>query len=487
MVAMESETEPLRNAETDSEFPRWGRFSESALQQNDTPIRGRSTRRANPASGDIASDPGGQVVSLSANSLPVAALGVLALLAGIASLRAQPVMAPPLQDLSVLAAASGLESPNQLSMPSASGSVLAPPKGPSNAAPFNYGTFEIRPHFSYRLTYGNGLQFQPGTQGNTALQEISVGFSTKLADGLTVEYAAIQSLYSEPHFTDALNHSFSLNGGKEKRFSIGGWAMGFTQGFNTSFEPQIETGKQTKQQSALTGLSAAYPFARVFSLSLGVKQNLRFTSEPEGDAFEWSTMNWLNVQATSKVNAGIGLGLGTVDLTVGPNQTYQRFMARAGWKVSSKVGLDFDAGLEPRDSGGTAGAATNPIFNVNLAYRPFEYTSLALSASQTFGVSLFQNQTQQSKTWSVSLSQRLLGKVNFNASTGQSRSSFTASTLSLAPAREDVIKNLGLGIGVAFRRRGSISASYSRRSNGTNIGGFGFSSSQYGLTIGFRY
>jgi hypothetical protein len=162
-------------------------------------------------------------------------------------------------------------------------------------------------------------------------------------------------------------------------------------------------------------------------------------------------------------------------------------MARAGWAVSKKVGLDFDAGLEARDSGGAAGAATNPIYNFSLAYRPFEYTALALSAGRSTGVSLFQNQTQESRTWSLSLSQRLLGKINFNVNTGQSRSSFTASTLTLGPSREDVVKNFGLGMGVAFRRRGTISASYSRRSNGTNLAGFGFNSSQYGLSIGFRY
>ncbi len=414
-------------------------------------------------------------------------LAWLGLFAGIAGLHAQPVMAPPLQDLAALAAASGLQSPNQMSLPSAMGSVLAPPKGPSNAAPFNFGSIEVRPHFSYGLTYGNGLQSRPGNQTNSTIQEISVGFSTKLVDGLTIEYSAIQSVYSDEQFSDSLNHSFQLNGGKEKKFNLGGWTMGFRQGFNTSFAPQIETGRQTKQQNATTGLTAAYPFNRVFSLALGANQNLRFTSEPTGDAFEWSSMNWLNAQATPKVNAGIGLGLGTIDLTVGPNQTYQRFMVRAGWALSKKVGLDFDAGLEARDSGGTAGSATNPTYNVSLAYRPFEFTALALSTGRGSSVSLYQNQTQESKTWNVSLSQRLLGKINFNASTGQSRSGFTASAVTLLPAREDVVKNFGLGLGVAFRRRGSISASYSRRSNGTNLAGFGFSSSQYGLTIGFRY
>ena len=404
----------------------------------------------------------------------------------VTSLRAQPVMAPALQNLSALAAASGLQSPNQLSMPSASSSVLAPTKTSTNPAPINVGPIEIRPLFSYQLTYGSGLQFRPGSQANSTIQQISAGLSAKIAQGLTVDYAAIQSVYSDQQFSDALNHSFQINGGKEKSFSLGGWAMGFSQGYSSSFAPQIETARQTKQQSVTTGLTAAYPFNQVLSLALGVNQNLRFSSDV-GDAYEWTTMNWLNAQATAKVNAGIGVGLGIANLANQPNNSYQRFLARAGWKISKKVGLDFDAGLESRDSGGPAGAATTPIFNVSLGYKPFNYTSMRLSTSRSSEVSLFQNQTSNRKTWNLGLSQRLLGKLSFNASVGEQRSSFSSSSVTVAPGRNDVTQNFGLGLGVAFRQRGTIAASYARTKNETNFAGFGLNSNQYGLTIGFRY
>jgi hypothetical protein len=390
-------------------------------------------------------------------------------------------------NFSAIAAARGTQLPSQLSMPSAARSVLAAAKPPSDPPPFQFGPIEIRPYLMYRWSYGSGLQSRPGSQANTSIQEISLGLSSQLVEGWTIDYSAIQSIYSDPGFSDSLNHSFQLNGGKEKQFSLGGWAMGFTQGFNSSFAPQIETGRQTKQQSVTSGLTAAYPFNRVLSLALGVNQNLRFSKGQEGNAFEWSTMNWLNAQATTKLNAGIGFGLGTTDLESQPNNTYQRFMVRAGWLVSKKVGMDFSVGLESRDAGEAQGSSPGPLFNLGLSYRPFDYTSLQLSTSRSTEVSLFENRTSERTSWNLGLSQRLLGKLGFNAAVGEQRSSFSASSTTIAPARDDKTRNFSLGLGLPFRRRGSIAASYARTSNSTNLSGFGFSSNQYSLTIGFRY
>jgi hypothetical protein len=401
-------------------------------------------------------------------------------------------MSSGMANLSAIASSQGVQIPNQLSMPSAARSVLSAAKAPADPPPFQFGPIEIRPQLMYRWSYGSGLQSRPGSQANTSIHEVSLGLSSQIVEGWTLAYSAIQSIYSDPQFSDALNHSFQLNGGKAKQFSLGGWAMGFTQGFNSSFAPQIETGRQTKQQNLTSGLTAAYPFNRVFSLALGVNQNLRFSKGQEGNAFEWSTLNWLNAQATTKVNAGIGFGLGTTDLENQPNNTFQRVMVRAGWMVSKKVGLDFSVGLDLRDAGdagtvGAGGSSPSPIFNVGLAYQPFDHTSLQLSTSRSTEVSLFENRTSDRTSWNMGINQRLLGKLGFNAAVGEQRSSFSASSTTIAPARDDKTRNFSVGLGLPFRRRGSIAASYARTSNATNLSGFGFSSNQYSLTIGFRY
>jgi hypothetical protein len=412
---------------------------------------------------------------------------VLGLFAGLTLGRAQPVMAPDMAGLSAVAASKGIQIPNQLSMPSAARSVLAAAKEPANPPPFHLGPIEIRPQLMYRWSYGSGLQSRPGSQANTSIQEVSLGLSSQVIDGWTVAYSAIQSIYSDPQFSDSLNHSFQLNGGKEKQFSLGGWAMGFTQGFNSSFAPQIETGRQTKQQSVTSALTAAYPLNRVFSLALGVNQNLRFSKDQEGNAFEWSTMNWLNAQATTKVNAGIGFGLGTTDLERQPNNTYERLMVRAGWLISSKVGMDFSVGLESRDAGGGQGNSPGPLFNLGLSYKPFEQTSLQLSTSRSTEVSLFENRTSERTGWNLGLNQRFFGKLNFSATLGEQSTSYSLSTTSVTPTRDDKTQNFSLRLGLPFRRRGTIATSYTRMSNGTNVAGFGFSSNQFSLSIGYRY
>jgi hypothetical protein len=219
VVAWDSETEPRRNSARDSEASWWGRFSATAVWRNDALIRGRPARRACPTGGVVEFHRNGRIATVaSRKTVPATAVGLFALIASVVSLQAQPVMAPALQDLAAIAASSGAKSPSQLSMPSAARKVLAAAKAPANPPPFQWGSLELRPHMDYRWRYGSGLQSRPGSQANTSIQDVSLGFSAQVVEGLSIDYTATQSIYSDPQFSDSLNHSFSLNGGKEKQF-----------------------------------------------------------------------------------------------------------------------------------------------------------------------------------------------------------------------------------------------------------------------------
>jgi hypothetical protein len=410
----------------------------------------------------------------------VSKLLLLCLLACAVDAVAQPVILPSSLTTPVPAATDGFQAVNQpvtSSMGAGSAAVAQDPP------PFQWGAVELRPHLSYRLMYGDGIQSQPGNQLYTAVHTISPGVSFKIGDSWTLDYTATQTLYSRREFNDTLDQAFDLQGTK----SVGSWALQFAQGYTTSSAPLAETASQTKQENATTSLGAAYPISPDFSLELGATQSLRFAGTL-GDTFEWSTMDWVNYHASTDFSAAVGAGLGYVDLTDAPNMSYQRYLGRMGWKISPKIGLDINGGVEVRNSEATGASATNnPIYDIALRYAPFEHTTLSVEGGRTVSVSLFQNQVSDARNWSARLQQRLLGRLNLNAGVSGQKSSYSAPVNTIAVNRDDETRSFNVSLGATFRRRGTIVVSYQRSQNTSNLAGYGFSSSQFGLELAFRY
>jgi hypothetical protein len=400
-----------------------------------------------------------------------------------AELAAQPVIGPAVPLTSVATGIGGLSSSAQSLV--GTGGTLAPVGPAGGSSPWQWRGIEVRPHVAYQFTYGDGIQSQPGNPVKTSIHTITLGLNCKLGESVTVDYSAIETLYSQRDLTDSLSHNINLGTGKGKQ--VGVWLLGISQSFGASLTPLVETARQTKTEVSTTGLSASRALGRKFALELSVSQTARFAGSL-GNTWEWSTTDSLNYALTKRLGVGLFVGAGYSDISNAPNSTFQKYGARANWKLSDKLDVALDFGINSRTAKGTsASSASAPTYSFLLNYRPFEFTNISVMGMRSSSISLYQNQVQDSESWRLGISQRLLGKLMFNMGVDHSSSGFQAAVVSSATSRADARKGFNVGLSAKVLKRGSVSVSYQRSTNGSNTSGFGFSSSQISAQLGYNF
>jgi hypothetical protein len=350
--------------------------------------------------------------------------------------------------------------------------------------PFQWGPLDLRPHFLYQFLYGNGIQASAGHPLTTAIYNVSPGLSLGLGSHWIVDYTPTWSFYSNPQFRDTLNQNVSANGG----YAYGDWVLGLSQSYASTDQPLIETGGQTAQETYSTALTASYRFGRAMSVDLGVNQNFTFTDKFINSR-EWSTMDWLNYQFWPRLNAGIGVGGGYNDMSVGNNSVYEQYQGRIEWRATDKISLQVHGGVEDQQflGGGSTSDSINPVYGVSVQYHPSEATAISLSADGSVGTSYFTNQVTETTSVSVTLNQRLLKNLFLTLTGGYQNVTYTAAASGVSAGRNDDSYSFNARLSTVFLKRGTIAATYQFSDNASNRAGFGYTSNQIGLEVGYRY
>jgi len=341
----------------------------------------------------------------------------------------------------------------------------------------------------YSVSYGNGIQSQPGNQSKTVINTISPGIAADIGTHWHLDYTPTLRFYSSHDLKDEVNHSISLNWGT----THADWALGASQGYASSSSPLVETASQTDTETYSTVLSAAYQLNSKVSLSFVANQNFQFvdnvaTNQPLSDSKTWSTTEGFNYQIFPRLSAGATVGFIYNAITVGSDMTSEQVQVQANWLLGSKLSFSFHGGFEDRqflDS--SAPDALNPIFGLLLAYNLFEFTTIAFSADRTVTASYFQNEIMEAFGFSGSIHQRLLKRLYLEINGGFTTTSFQATTTGLSVNREDDISTVTVRLSCPFLQHGNASVFYNWSDNSSNQDGFGYTSSQVGLELGYRF
>lgn len=396
--------------------------------------------------------------------------GILAFLGAALSASAQSIVtAPP---------APSEPPPGLFSSSNGPGSIAR------TSAPFQWGAVGIRPHAFYRITRGDGIQASRGQQTTTTIQHVSAGLGFDLGRRWSADYTISRILYSSQAFSSELNHDFRLDG--QASFTDG--TLSFSQAYATSNSPRIETGRQTKEESSSTSVSVDYSLGERTGVSVTGSQNLRYIGGAP-NAYEWALLSAFNYQFTRRLNAAAEVGVGYVDVDPGIDMTFVRPQVRVSWRPTGKLGFSVYAGREQRQFR-QAGSAnlSSPTYGASGSYQPFAATTLTLSAQRGISVSYFADQVNESTSWSLGLNQRLLTVLNFNASASRSNRTYIPSGRStIVVLREDTAYSYNFRLSTRILRRGSIGVVYQHTRNASDATGFGFSSNQVGLEVGYRY
>jgi hypothetical protein len=158
-------------------------------------------------------------------------------------------LAPPIMGTSVIGAPPG----------------AGPPVGVPTGSPLlKWGPVDVHASMFYSLTYGNGIEAQPGQQSKTFINTVSPGLTLDLGNHWILSYNPSYAVYSSPVFRNTLAESALLHGS----VTYEDWTFGLSQSYAYSDSPIIETGAQTTQEAYSTVLSATYQMSGQISLKM---------------------------------------------------------------------------------------------------------------------------------------------------------------------------------------------------------------------------
>ena len=163
-------------------------------------------------------------------------------------------------------------------------------------------------------------------------------------------------------------------------------------------------------------------------------------------------------------------------------------MGQVSWRPVEKFTLGLGGGVKHTRSKSSNGADfTTPLLSVSLAYQPFETTSLGLSVNRSAAGSYFQSLATESLRWNLSLNQRLLGKLYLAASYGEVETDYVALLNTLLPNRSDKARTYSVRLSTRLLQRLSVALVTQETRNRSNLAGFGLTSRQIGIELGYRY
>jgi hypothetical protein len=367
-----------------------------------------------------------------------------------------------------------------------------PPLVPTRAEDrplFNWGPVGFRPHMLYRFLYGDGIPAAPGQNLKTAINEIDPGILLQLGSHWHLDYTPSIKIYSNRAFKDTVDQFVSLNGGAAYR----DWSFGFSQSYSSLSDPLAETGAQTGTENFSTAVTARYQMNSALSLDLGLNQYFRYVDQTIpgqslADSRGWSTMDWLDDQFAPTFSAGIGIGFGYDNMSIGSDMTYEQLQGRIRWQSTSKLSAVLSGGMETRqflDS--EASNLLSPICNASIVYLLFEPTTLSCNATWSVAPAYQSDQVTQNATIGGTLRQRLLAKLFVDLNGGYNLSSYHSSLAGLEINRTDHGTFFIARISILFVKRGTASVFYYLSENSSNDQGFSYTSNQVGFELGYHF
>ena len=360
--------------------------------------------------------------------------------------------------------------------------VYSRPSGPGET-PFQYGSVSLHPHLLYRYLHASGLNFAPGQQVTSEINTFSAGLTVDAGKYWTIDYTPTWTNYSASVYRDTVDHSVSLRGATVYE----AWAFQFSENFGISSPNLIETAQQTKQRTWATMAGATYTFTPHLQLETSAALSELYT-DISPDTRDWSLTNWVSSKFGEDLDGALGLVIGYTDIIGLPDRTYQQYLGRMNWHFAQKLTLGVQGGLDVRHSkAANVSDLHNPLFQLSLAYQPFDTTKISVTDAQTVSNSYFADQVTHGNQLSINLEQRLLGHLFLSTGYSHASTKYTSTLVDNLVDRSDRVNSFHARLTTQLLQRLNVSVVYQTNRNNSNDALYSFSSNQYGLELGFRY
>ena len=354
-----------------------------------------------------------------------------------------------------------------------------------------WGSLNIRPYMSYQLLYGDGILRVPGEPTNTTQQSVSLGASAGLGKHWKFDYNVGRTWYSTRLIADNTNHAASLSGGISK----GDWTFGIFQNYGSNSLTLVETGQQTPAVSYTTGGSVAYQLGSRTLLDVAGSRSTRDSDLPPTaaggpvpDVEQWSGTVSLHYRFSTKLDIGLGMQFGYDSISISSDMNTSQPQLTVNWRPTSKLSFTGSGGVETRTfKSADSGELENNVYSLAASYQPTQSTGISLSANSAVSPSYFANQVSKTTGWGISAQQRFLQRYFLTGSFSHGKNSYIVTNQNFVVGRDDDFDAFSAGISTTFLSRGSISFSYQKSRNSSTTPGYGFTSSQIGTSIVYRF
>lgn len=408
----------------------------------------------------------------SRSKLPGTTLVFGLLLAGGLSASAQSVILPPTSVSNTPPSVTAQNPPSESNPPSQS--VISP---------LQWGVVNFHPHFFYRFLYGDGLQSTPGNQRTSSVNSFSLGLLANIGTHWTFDYTPTKTYYSDDAFKDTLDHSVRLLG----TTTYENWSFNLSQTFTSSFTPLIETGQQTSEDSYGTVASAGYHLNDRVQLDTNLNYQARFTTVFP-DSRDTTIGERVHYQFSPLMDVSASLDYGWVNMSEGIDMTYTRPGVQLNWKATNKTTVNLQAGYENRRfKTGGADDLNSPTFGAGIQFRPFPTTTLNLTANKGVAIAYFTNQVTRNTGWAIDLQQRLFQHYYLSAGYSGQKSTYISTDPTMVAGRDDENYSFNIRLSTMVLQRVNVAILYQNAHNNSNVNGFGFTSSQVGVELGYQF
>jgi hypothetical protein len=128
-----------------------------------------------------------------------------------------------------------------------------------------------------------------------------------------------------------------------------------------------------------------------------------------------------------------------------------------------------------------------PTYDLSFRYTPFEPTKLTLEVVRQVSPSLLTNESTRLTRENFTLSQRILKKFYLVGGIGNTGTDYLLDGQSGISARNDTQLTYSLKLSRPFAGRGTVSIFSYRSRNASSELGYGFTTTQFGLELSYRY
>ncbi|HRP03611.1 MAG TPA: outer membrane beta-barrel protein [Opitutaceae bacterium] len=341
----------------------------------------------------------------------------------------------------------------------------------------------FNPSLQYTLSYGDNLAAYNGSDANSAVHQLSPSLYVQAAERVVIRYSPTFIWYSSKELQDRTDHSLSASAGA----GVGNTDLNVGASYSRTSLPLVETGRQTLQDSWSVNGGANVALGERTNLDLsagfGGRNTDEFTDMKSVNAFAW-----LRRRVGSTLTLSGGLGASKDDVDPGADISSRQAKVGAIWDPGPKLTLSLELGVNSSSFEGSEDDHGTPVYSGDVSYKLTELTTFSLGARRGVTSSYYANQMSDNESYTLGLSQRLLGHFNFSAGLSWNKSRYIVRDVQAGVReREDEYQSASLALSTMLMQRFSVSLSWNRARNLSNTVGFSRTSTLWGLSIGWKY